>query len=59
MLAASATPAAAPVAHIASVALDGSDVRILSGGEPAIGLVVARDGRILFFRGARADTTSG
>ena len=52
VLAASATPAAAPVAHIASVALDGSDVRILSGGEPAIGPVVARDGRILFFRGA-------
>ena len=41
VLAASATPAAAPVAHIASVALDGSDVRVLSGSEPATSPVVA------------------
>jgi Tol biopolymer transport system component len=50
LLAASASPAAAPAAQIASVALDGSDVRVLSGSEPATSPLVARDGRILFFR---------
>src|SRR6187402_2582582 len=33
VLAAAATPAPAPVAHVASVALDGSDLRVLSGSE--------------------------
>jgi Tol biopolymer transport system component len=51
VLAASATPAPGPTAHIASIALDGSDVRVLNGSEPATSPSVARDGRILFFRG--------
>jgi len=51
VLAAGATPAPVPVAHIASVALDGSDVHVLSGSEPATSPVVARDGRILHSRG--------
>ena len=51
LLAASASPAAAPVAHVGSIALDGGDARVLSGSEPAAAPVVARDGRILFARG--------
>lgn len=51
LLAASSSPAAAPVSHIASSALDGSDIRVLSGGDPATSPRVARDGRILHFRG--------
>lgn len=51
LLAGSAAPAAPPVPHIATIALDGSDVRVLSGDEPASGPLVARNGRILFFRG--------
>ncbi len=51
LLAASASPAAAPVAHVGSIALDGGDARVLSGAEPASAPVVARDGRILFVRG--------
>ena len=46
-----AATASAPVPHVASIALDGTDVRILSGSEPATSPRVARDGRILFFRG--------
>jgi Tol biopolymer transport system component len=52
VVASSAATASAPVPHVASIALDGSDVRILSGAEPATSPRVARDGRILFFRGA-------
>ncbi len=51
LLAVSASPAATPVAHVGSIALDGGDARVLSGAEPAAGPVVARDGRILFVRG--------
>jgi Tol biopolymer transport system component len=51
VLTAAARPAPAPVAHIASVALDGSGASVLSGSEPAASPVVAHDGRILFLRG--------
>jgi Tol biopolymer transport system component len=54
VLAATASPAAAPVAHIGSIALDGSDARILSGAEPALSPLPARNGRILFLRGGPA-----
>lgn len=54
VLAATASPAAAPVAHIGSIALDGSDARIVSGDEPSYGPLPARDGRIAFFRGGPA-----
>jgi Tol biopolymer transport system component len=53
LLAASASPAAAPVAHIGSIALDGSDVRVLSGSEPASAPLPARN-RIAFLRGGPA-----
>jgi Tol biopolymer transport system component len=49
--ASSAATAALPVRHVASIALDGSDVRVLTGDTPATSPRVARDGRILHFRG--------
>ena len=54
LVAASASPAAAPVNHIGSIALDGGDARVLSGEVPAYGPLPARDGRIAFFRGGPA-----
>ena len=50
LLAATVSQAAAPVPHVATIALDGSDVRVLSGSEPASAPRFAHDGRILFFR---------
>ena len=50
----SAATASAPVPQIASIALDGTDVRVLSGSEPATTPRVARDGRILHYRGPQA-----
>jgi Tol biopolymer transport system component len=50
LLAGTASPAAAPAPQIATIALDGSDLRVLSGSEPASAPRFARDGRILFFR---------
>lgn len=50
LLSASAAAAATPVPQVATIALDGGDVRVLSGSEPASAPRFARDGRILFFR---------
>jgi Tol biopolymer transport system component len=54
LLAGSAAPGAAPVPHIGSIALDGSDARVLSGEEAAYDPLPARDGRIAFVRGGPA-----
>ena len=58
LLAGSASPAAAPAAHVGSIALDGGDARVLSGDEPAVNPLVGRDGRILFLRGGSVWTMS-